>query len=92
MKTVINIKTDKATKVAAKRLAEKMGLPLSTLINSYLKQFVRNREVHFSLAPQMTPSLEAIIEEAERDLKEGKNVSPAFSSMEDAIGYLHSAK
>lgn len=92
MKTVINIKTDKIVKDSAKKLAADLGLPLSTLINSYLKQFVRTREAHFSMAPRMTPELEAIIAEAERDLAQGKNISPAFSSMQDAIRYLHSEK
>ena len=92
MKAVINIKTDQTTKQQAKRLAEKLGFPLSTLINSYLRQFVRTREVHLSMEPQMTSELEAIIGEAERDLAGGKNVSPTFSSMHKAIQYLHSAK
>lgn len=92
MKTLISIRTDKAVKDAAKKLAQDLGFPLSTLVNSYLKQFIRTREAHFSVAPRMTPELEAIIEEAERDIAQGKNISPAFSSMKDAIRYLHSAK
>ncbi|MBI2053345.1 MAG: type II toxin-antitoxin system RelB/DinJ family antitoxin [Candidatus Sungbacteria bacterium] len=92
MKTLISIRTDKTVKDAAKKLAQDLGFPLSTLVNSYLKQFIRTREAHFSVAPRMTPELEAIIEEAERDFAQNKNISPAFSSMKAAIRYLHSAK
>ena len=88
MKTVINIKTDRATKEKAKQLAQELGFPLSTLVNSYLKHFVRTREVHFSVDPHMTPKLEKIIEEAERDFAQGKNISPLLSSPESVEQYL----
>jgi len=89
-KTLISIKIDKATKGEAQKLAQEFGFPLSALVNSYLKQFIRTREIYLSTAPRMTPELEAIIEEAERDLAKGENISPRFSSMEEAVGYLHS--
>lgn len=92
MKTLISIKTEKALKERAKHVAAELGLSLSDIVNESLRQLVKNREVTFSAAPRMTPELEAIIEEAERDLQEGKNVSPTFSSAEEAIRHLHSAK
>ena len=88
MKTVINIKADKDVKEKAQKLAKELGLPLSTLINSYLKQFLRNKEVYFSAAPKMTPNLEVIIEEARRDLKHKRNLSPVLSSPEEIDAYL----
>ena len=92
MKTLISIKTEKVLKERAKQVAAELGLSLSDVINESLRQLVKNCEVTFSTAPRMTPELEAIIKEAEHDLAEGKNMSPAFSSMKDAIRYLHSAK
>ena len=59
-KTIINIKADKEVKDQAKRLAERLGVPLSTVINSFLKQFIRSEEVTFSNARVMTPRLEAL--------------------------------
>lgn len=90
MKTVINIKTDKAIKDEAKKLAQEFGLPLSTLLNSYLKQFIRTREIYLSTAPRMTPGLEQIIAEAEEDLRKDRNVSPVLSSPEEMNSYLDS--
>lgn len=89
MKTVINIKADKEIKEKAQKLAQELGLPLSTIINAYLKEFVRNKEVHFSTAPRMTPYLEGIIREARKDYKGKKNLSPVFSSAEEMDEYLN---
>ena len=90
MKTVINIKADKDVKANAQRIARELGMPLSTVINAYLKQFVRNKEVYFSTAPRMTTELEEIIGNARRDLKRKKNISPVFSSGRDLDDYLDS--
>ena len=68
MKTVINIKTDKEIKEKAQKLAHELGVPLSTLVNAYLRQFIRTREFSFSLAYSMSPELEKIIDEVEKDI------------------------
>ncbi len=92
MKTVINIKTDKETKKKAQELAEELGVPLSTVINVYLRQFIRTREFSFSLAYSMSPDLEKIITEAEKDIANGKNLSPVFENSKDAIAWLKGSK
>jgi len=88
MKTVINIKTDAETKKKAKELAAELGVPLSTVINVYLRQFIRTREFIFSLAYSMSPELEKTIAEVENDLAENKNLSPVFENADDAIAWL----
>lgn len=88
MKTMINIKADKEVKENAQRVAQELGLPLSGVINAFLKEFVRNRSVSFSAIPRMTPYLEGIIGKVEKDIKQRKNISPAFSSAEEANAYL----
>lgn len=92
MRTVINIKTDKETKKEAQELAAELGVPLSTVINVYLRQFIRTREFSFSLAYSMSPELEKIITEAEKDIIAKKNLSPAFESADDAIDWLKRSK
>jgi len=47
--TVTSVKTDKKVKAQAQKLAKKMGFPLSTLINAFLRQFVRTQRVDFSI-------------------------------------------
>ena len=88
MKTVINIKTDKEVKNGAHRVAEELGLSLSAVINAYLKQFVRNREVYFSASPRMSMELEKLLGEAEEDIRKKRNLSTPFSSSGEMDRYL----
>jgi len=89
MKTVINIKTDKEIKEKAQELARELGVPLSTLVNAYLRQFIRTREFSFSLAYSMSPELEKIIDGVEKDIINDRNLSPCFDSAEKAISFLN---
>lgn len=88
MKTMINIKADRDVKEKAQRMAKKMGLPLSTVINAYLKEFIRNQEVRFTLEPQLRPEVERILRRASADYKKGKNISPLFSTGAEMDAYL----
>ncbi len=87
METVINIKTDKKLKEQASKLAKDMGFSLSSVINATLYNFVKNRELHITEAPRMTPYLESVVAEARRDYKLGKNIK-SFKSMKDLIDDL----
>lgn len=90
MKTVINIKTDKEVKENAQKIASDLGLSLSAIINASLRQLIRSRGAYFSVIPRMTPELEKLILETKGDYKNHKNISPVFTSAEDALDYLHS--
>jgi antitoxin component of RelBE/YafQ-DinJ toxin-antitoxin module len=90
MKTVINIKTEKEVKVDAQRLAKEMGFSLSALINAYLKQFLRNKEVYFSSASKMSPKLENFLSKIEFDIQRDRNISPSFSSKKELEKHLTS--
>lgn len=85
---MINIKADKAVKQKAQKLARELGLPLSTIINSLLKQLIRNQEIYFSSVPQMTPELEALLGEVEADIAAGRNMGRAFSNAKEMDEYL----
>lgn len=89
MKTSINIKADSEVKESAQKVARDLGIPLSVVINALLKEFVRNRSFAVSSVPRMTPYLERIIGGVEKDLAQGKNMSPAFSSAKAANDYLN---
>jgi len=88
MKTMINIKADKEVKENAQKIARELGLPLSSVMNAFLKEFIRSRSISFSSIPRMTPALEEILGKVEYDIKKGKNMSPVFSSTEKANEYL----
>lgn len=92
MTTVIHIKADKEVKENAQKAAKDLGLTLTDVINAALRNFIRTREVVFSDIPQMTPELEKLIGQVEKDIKEGKNISPAFHTAEEMDKYLDSLK
>lgn len=88
--TVINVKTDKGVKRRAQKVAEELGLSLSTVINAYLRQFIRNKEIHLSVAPRMSAELEEFLGEVEEDIRKKRNFSPVFSSGEEMDRWLNS--
>jgi addiction module RelB/DinJ family antitoxin len=90
MKTLINIKADKEVKEGAQALAKELGLPLSIVVNAYLKDFIRNRGINISAVPRMSRQLETILGGVEKDIAGKKNISRTFSSAKDAGRYLDS--
>lgn len=96
---MINIKTDRAVKAKAQKAAKRLGIPLSLVINNYLREFIRAREVRFSLRDslplgtpegELKPAVKRRLARIHKDIVAGKNLSPAFSTMDDAILYLNS--
>lgn len=91
MSAVVNFKTDPKIKIAAQKLAEKIGLNLSDILNIYLRDFVRNKEINIKVHNhELEPSDELIqmIEKGEKEIKGGK--AKRFNNMDDAI--IHLAK
>lgn len=90
MRVVINIKTEKEVKQNAQKLAKNLGLSLSAVINAYLSQFVRNRELYFSLAPKLSDGLENLLEPIEFDIQRNRNISAVVSSKAELKAHLNS--
>ena len=90
MKTIINIKADKDIKEKAGRTAKEMGLPLSTVVNAYLRQFIAERRITFSVPLKPSKKLEKILRETDQDIKEGKNIEGPFYTAEDMMKSLKS--
>ncbi|MHB1316474.1 MAG: type II toxin-antitoxin system RelB/DinJ family antitoxin [Minisyncoccota bacterium] len=79
-KTLLTIKTDKNLKKEAQKVAEELGIPLSTFINATLKQFVRNKEIALSVSYEPTIQLLKTIKNAREDYNMG-NVSEVFTNI-----------
>ena len=71
-KTLITVKTDKSLKRAVDKLIDEIGIPLGTLINSFLRQIVRDKEVSFSISYKPNIYLRTTIEEGLKEYREGK--------------------
>jgi len=88
-KVVINIKTDKEVKENAKKIAKEFGISLSDVINASLRNFIRTREVRFSAIPQVIPEFEKFLGNAEKDIKEKRNLSRSLKSIKEVEEYLN---
>jgi len=84
---VINIKTDPKVKKEAKKIAADLGLTLSGTINGFLKQFIRNKSIFFTL-DESNPSdyLLSSIEESRKERKQKQNHS--FKSNKESLNFL----
>lgn len=90
MKTVLNIKTDKEIKERAKNLAMHLGIPLSTVVNAYLKEFVNSGSFSVIREPSLKSTVRNTIKKQIKDARIGKNISQAFTSHKDAMKWLNS--
>lgn len=89
-KAVINIKTDRKLKERAQKTARKLGLPLGTILNRYLNELVREQRVTFEAPLEPNDKTARELAKAREDFRKGKNISPAFDDVEEAIEYLKS--
>lgn len=89
MKTVLNVKTDKDVKEKAQALAKHLGIPLSTVVNIQLKSFIETGELHISREPELRPEVHIELNKAIKEVRAGKNMSPRFDNVADAVAWLH---
>ncbi len=99
MKTMINIKADRDIKIKAQKVAKKLGMPLSTVINAYLRDFVRTETVHFSLRDTLPlgkpegvlkPAVKRRLDRIHKDIVAGRNLAGPFHSADEMDTYLMS--
>ena len=82
-------KTDKKLKEASQRMAKKMGIPFSAVMNQVLKEIVDREQITFSTEEyNPTPYLRRILDQGEKDLKTGKNIKH-FNSLEELMADLN---
>ena len=84
--TTLTIKTPKKLRDEAKKTAAKLGIPLTTVVNAMLGEFVREQSITFSVRP--TPKPEKIAQWEKISAKMDKGHSKSFSNAEDLIEYL----
>lgn len=74
----------------AKEIADALGLPLSTIVNAFLHQFIREEKVTFSKTPVMSDSLEKKLAPIERDIRQKKNISKVMKDKKDISAFFAS--
>lgn len=84
---VINFTAEEKTKQAAQRVAKKMGISLSTVLNNYLKYFVRTKTIVFSADDEVPNKyLVNALKQSEEDVKAGRVTT--FKTGKAALDYL----
>ena len=80
--TNLNIRTDKNVKAAAEKIFEELGLNMTTAINIFLRQTIRENGIPFDLKLNVPNETTAAAIEEGRKLAHDKNVK-GYKSMEE---------
>lgn len=86
MHTTITIKTEKRLHREAKKVAQKLGIPLTTVINALMRDFVREQAITVSARPTPRPEKIAEWEKISKEMDRGH--LKTFSNAEDLIEHL----
>lgn len=89
-KTILNVKVSKSLKQDAQKLADEIGVPLSTVVVANLKEFVRSRSLTVSALPRLKPEVEKELGQAINDYNQGKSVSKKMRNSKEVAEYLES--
>ncbi len=88
MDTTLLIKTNKVLKSEASRLAKDMGIPLTTVINAYLGQFVRERKLSVSIDPLLPQKKLKELLMISSDMDIGENIGIQTNDLEKLFKHL----
>lgn len=88
METTLTIKIKKDLIKEAKELAQEMGVTMTTVINVFLRQFVKNRELTLTGEQTLTKEKIDFLEKISKDADEGKNISGPFYDLDSLFKHL----
>lgn len=88
MNTTLLLKTNKALKDEASRVAKELGVPLTTVVNAYLRQFVRDREIHISMEPILSAKKLKELLIISNDMDNNKNIGIKTNKSDELFKHL----
>ena len=80
--TNLNIRTDKEVKIAAERIFEELGLNMTTAVNIFLRQTIRENGIPFELKLNIPNEMTAAAIEEGRKLAYDKTTT-GYTNMDD---------
>ena len=84
---IINFTTEEKTKQEAQKVAKKMGISLSMVLNGYLKHFVKTKTIVFSAHDEIPNQyLINALKESEANVRAGRVTT--FQTPKEALDYL----
>lgn len=88
MDTTLTVKTKKNLIKEAKGLAKEMGVTLTGVINAFLRQFVKNRELTLTGEETLTKEKIQFLERISKEADDGKNISGPFHDLDSLFKHL----
>ena len=82
METTMLIKLKKDVKEEASKIAGEIGIPMSTLISSFLKNFIREKKITLSAEPEISKKKMREWEKAVNDYKKNPSKYKSFNSVD----------
>ena len=90
MTTQVIFKIDKKLKDQAMKKAQKEGIAFSSVLQHATKAFVDGKmSLELVAQPQLNEKTKRMLARELKEIKTGKNISPAFTNAKDAIDYLN---
>ncbi len=86
--TMLNVKINSDLKREAQKLARDFGISVSSMVNNALRNIVQEKRVEFTKPLVPNAKTAKILDKAIADIKAGKNLSPEFTNMDDAVAWL----
>ena len=71
----VSTRVDDLTKAQAEKIADELGIPLSTAINVFLKKFVKNQGFPFSVVTHDHPDINPVVDISLLDASVKKAIS-----------------
>lgn len=86
--TTMMIKLDKGLRDDAKQTAAALGVPLTTVVNAYLKQFVRERKITISVDPTPTKEKIKLFENISKEMDKEIKTAKRYTDVDELIADL----
>lgn len=92
MNTVLNVKIDPDLKSKAQAVAKELGLPISIVVSTSLRDFVNTRSITISDSPNLKPEIESELLSLSKKARKGdySEFSPPFKSIDKSFKWLES--
>jgi addiction module RelB/DinJ family antitoxin len=85
----ITVKIDADVKEQAQKLAQKLGLSLSTVVENKLREVVSERRIVFEEEIIPNAKTAKVLEKIEADIKVGRNLKGPFNTFEELERHLN---
>ena len=92
MHTTFTIKTDKKLHRDAKKTAQKLGMPLTTIMNVLLKDFVREQSITVSARPTPRPEKIAEWEQISDEMDKHPERVHRFDNLDDLFAHFDAVR